>query len=607
LPARDRRSHVNTTDTIFLVCGEPGPAERHLAKLVQFWGGVAKLVRLPEGSCPPSFAEVIPAGGRVMLSASVLFGWKDLQGITRALKGWSGHLLIYGFEGEAETGRRLSELTSGTLVGVELASTEARGIRVADGAREICGQLAGLEFEVPGLSWGLTFKTGPGREGMPLLWLGSQPFLVRFTLGDCSCLLLAGDGIADLDATVSADDSLLQYFPNLVPVLMFLRWSGGEIFWHADAPKACFIIDDPLLKKKYGYLDYRALLEAMERHNFCTSIAFIPWNYGRSDQDLVDLFVRFPQRYSLCTHGCDHTRGEFGVTELAVLRQKCLQALERMRSLRERSGLGFDDVMVFPQGIFSSVAMKALSSGGYLAAVNTTPHPVNSEETLTLADLLGLAVTRFSNFPLFVRRQPTNLAALALDLFLGRPALLVAHHQYFRRGYEELAEAVAQLNLLDKRLQWTNLATICSQACWKRTVGEETQVLFVTDRFHLQNETETARRYRLIRRGLLEGQPVSFRVNGQSVEMVRREREDQASTVVSVAAGAQVEVEVNRGTPEPSPLPVGESPLYRAKVFLRRRLSEWRDNYLDKSFVSDSARRFAARIARRPTKPLNPC
>ena len=37
---------------------------------------------------------------------------------------------------------------------------------------------------------------------------------------------------------------------------------------------ACLIIDDPLLRPKYGCLDYTKLLQEMKEHNFFTEIAF---------------------------------------------------------------------------------------------------------------------------------------------------------------------------------------------------------------------------------------------------------------------------------------------------------------------------------------------
>src|SRR5262252_284044 len=98
-----------------------------------------------------------------------------------------------------------------------------------------------------------------------------------------------------------------------------------------------------------------------------------------------------------------------------------------MKAHSEINGVPFDDVMVFPQGLFSTGAMAALKAAGYLAAVNSDLCPSNGSGTLTLRDVLEVAVTRFSGFPLFGRRYPRELAEFALDLFVGKPALAVEH------------------------------------------------------------------------------------------------------------------------------------------------------------------------------------
>ena len=54
---------------------------------------------------------------------------------------------------------------------------------------------------------------------------------------------------------------------------------------------ACLIIDDPVLRPKYGCLDYKRLLKEMKIHNFFTEIAFIPYNYRKSDAETVRLFA----------------------------------------------------------------------------------------------------------------------------------------------------------------------------------------------------------------------------------------------------------------------------------------------------------------------------
>jgi len=62
-------------------------------------------------------------------------------------------------------------------------------------------------------------------------------------------------------------------------------------------------VDDAWLREPYGYLQYSDLLQEMRRHNFHTTIAFIPWNYDRSEPDVISLFRANSDRLSICIHG----------------------------------------------------------------------------------------------------------------------------------------------------------------------------------------------------------------------------------------------------------------------------------------------------------------
>jgi hypothetical protein len=392
----------------------------------------------------------------------------------------------------------------------------------------------------------------------------------------------------DLDSAVARDSGVLDLFCGVTPVFMFLQASSPDGFWHNQAPRACFIIDDPPLKQRYGFLEYRKLLDLMESAQFCTSVAFIPWNFRRSDPETANLFTSHPRQYSLAVHGCDHTSGEFGITDHDRLCGKSQLALDRMRHHAGLSGVAFDEVMVFPQGIFSTAAIEALKLCGYLAAVNSTPYPVDSPNGLTVRDVLDVTVSRFSNFPLFMRRNPEKIAELAFDLFLGKPALLVEHHGCFQNGYDALGSAIEKLNSLDPRLEWSNLASICSQASLVKTAENgDIHVRCFTDRFFLRNTEEHPRKYLLFRQAG-QGTPQVLVDGKQAVHALK------AGTLqieILLAPGQAAEIEVRKQGSDAGFVPQKEGALYRTKVLIRRNLSEFRDNYLDKSkFLSKSAR-----------------
>ena len=210
---------------------------------------------------------------------------------------------------------------------------------------------------------------------------------------------------------------------------------------HRRVYHASIIIDDPLLRENYGFLNYRKLLSLMDRHNFSTTIAFIPWNYNRTDEGIAALFRERPDRFSLCVHGCDHTRSEFGATDATYLENKVKLATARMVEHEKRTGIPFDRIMVFPQGVFSNEAMEALRKNRYLAAVNTEATPVNGPIT--------------SDLPFFLRHRPEDAVSSLSD-----PIFIVLHHDYFQNGYGKLADLVDQLNGGPIDVEWDGAGNI---------------------------------------------------------------------------------------------------------------------------------------------------
>jgi hypothetical protein len=204
---------------------------------------------------------------------------------------------------------------------------------------------------------------------------------------------------------------------------------------------ACIIIDDPLLRENYGFLNYRKLLSLMDKHNFFTTIAFIPFNYNRTDNKVAALFQERADRFSLCVHGCDHTRGEFAYKDFHYLDHKVQLATARMIEHEQRTGIPFDRVMVFPQGKFSNAAMKALKKNNYLGAVNTEATPVD-----------GPIV---SDFPFFLRFKPEHVMDCVCE-----PAFIVLHHEYFKNGYDRLTDFVDALNSKQKTIKWDSAGNI---------------------------------------------------------------------------------------------------------------------------------------------------
>lgn len=570
-------------DVIILCWNAPTESDHRAQKIAQFLGATVRFASLTtevlNGSA--SSREIVPPCACLIMQAETLAKMSDevTSGDPRRLLEQAEHTFIYGFQAQARHDATLQALSSGKLLGTCLSSDEDVQVRVAAEYPNWCFQFSGLSVGPADTARESAFTENRAQGAQALVRIGKRPCFVRLEEGASQYFLVAGGELADLDEKVARDSSILKWFRGLVPLMMFLRGALGTRVWHNDKSRACFIVDDPLLKSRHGFLEYQRLIESMQRNRFSTCIAFIPWNYRRSSREIAELFLSNPHAASLCIHGCDHTGAEFESTDSKLLQGKAKLALERMQVHKRLSGVSFDQVMVFPRGLFSGEALSALQAAGYLAAVNTELGPSTMPEALSLRDLLDVAVTRFGNFPVFGRRYPNDLAEFAFDLFLGKPVLAVEHHSYFRDGYRSLEEFVAGLHALAPRIEWTSLETICSRACQLRALENgDLQVRFYTNQFQLENDTGRNQNYDLFR--LLppdEGLP-SVTVEGRQQKC---EREANSLKIrISLTPGQAADVRVVAPQADRVESVVSETLAHNVSVGLRRLLCELRDNYI---------------------------
>jgi hypothetical protein len=280
----------------------------------------------------------------------------------------------------------------------------------------------------------------------------------------------------------------------------------------------------------------------------------------------------------LCVHGCDHTENEFGSGSPTALRAKARMAVVRMEELRVREALAYEPVMVFPQGGFCKGALEALAAEGFLAALNTSVFAADYQPgDIVVGDLLDPAISRYGRCPLFSRRYPVSIFSVAFDLFVGKPALLVEHHGFFRNGCRPMTDFVRRLKVQSPDLIWSSPGEIFTEAALHQKISDhETRVRFYADGFLLQNVSDCRTTYRLQRTGQFTG--VSHILcDGQALEAAVSASE--LTSEVTLNPGEVVRIEVP-GARVPGSAAVRWSPAYRAKVAARRYLSEFRDNYV---------------------------
>src|SRR5207247_1207018 len=309
---------------------------------------------------------------RQCLSRSSLLDMLQSMEVESATK-----LFVYGFDPQDGDSELVRALSNGAFDAVRPLDGRADQYCVSGKYRPFCQEFSGLSFGPVAQENDLVFDVALKQERLAdYIRIGDRPFLAGIQSGAVQVTLAGTREILDIDAPVAPGVCPLEWFARLVPALMFLRYAFGDRCWQPGKKLACFIVDDPLLHDRHGFLEFDTLLAAMKQGGFTTNLAFIPWNYRRSHPRVAELFRKHPQRLSLSIHGCDHTKGEFGDTAAAPLLSKAGTSRARMAKHREATGVPCDNVMVFPHGVFSTAALRATKQAGFLAAVNRTPFPV---------------------------------------------------------------------------------------------------------------------------------------------------------------------------------------------------------------------------------------
>jgi hypothetical protein len=124
-----------------------------------------------------------------------------------------------------------------------------------------------------------------------------------------------------------------------MPHAMVLRHIFREKCWHPCKPHAAIIIDDPLRRRDYGYLNFETLLRPTEDRKFHSTVAFIPHNDRRNSARIIPMLCENPHRFSTCFLGNDHTQAESAFIDRALLSSMLGSAEERMKTHDQATGL----------------------------------------------------------------------------------------------------------------------------------------------------------------------------------------------------------------------------------------------------------------------------
>lgn len=589
LESRDRWSAGDAavcSPTALLLFGKSLSSEYDkLGELLDFFGIPCKAVSIDEIA-----AEGLPAGKH-----SILAGAPDVARALRAdtdpdggLPHWilqASSVYIFGFEDTDSCRTLLRFLTADTQASIRRASGPYEFMSITSELPEVCGPMSGMRVPVDS-ELELLFGVTPRNDGVQSIvdTSGGQVFIRAVCQGVAFYLNVSSQTI-DINEPSERQFDVRKAFCSAVPITMYLKWAFRGVCWSSPETNACLIIDDPPLKPRYGFLNFSQLSKLMDEQNFTTAIAFIPWNWRRTDGHTVELLRSRPHRFSLAVHGCDHTANEFATRSSAQLDSKVKLARQRMQSLAQRTSLSYDRVMVFPQGVFSPETGRALKLSGFVGAVNTEVAPYESEGNETkIRDVWDVAIMKYGALPIFTRRYLTaGIENFAFDAILGKPCLITAHHDVFKSQGRDLADFIARLNSLPWNLRWRPLGGALERSfCFRSQPHEIIVIRIFSSTLAMENPTAKLKEIVAMKKESDPGRVEAVTWNDRAIDFNCVDGHLRLNIQCLPEETGRIRIRyLESQTPSAG---WGEDAIgYKLKTCLRRYLSEFRDNYVSQS------------------------
>ena len=580
-----------------------GPVSENLRRLRRLAEHLGIPVEMTDVNTDQSLAAAIreaieqSSQGLILDLQSLTGRQGELAEVTEILSVRSLTVLLF-VSASGDSANQLLQTFSGGRVERVVCKDSAASIEFPISGRALNGELSSHTYAREAKE-ALTLTLTEGEGVCSLMELTGIPAFVFFALEAARIFVWSTPEVFDIDRPLTVETEFELACDEYIPAIIFLRAAFGDRCWHNPAAGAGIVIDDPLLKKKYGFIDFAKLLKSARLHAYHVTLAFIPWNQWRSRVQEVKLFLDYSDCFSICVHGCDHTRNEYGLADYDGLLRKNFVAKERMARHSRRTGLESEPFIVCPQEKYSLEAMQAFSdSRVFLGLACTACMPRNqASPKVSGADLLLPAQDCLFGFAVFKRHYWRDMSVFAMALFLGKPAILVEHHDFFRHGPAGVEEFVRRLAELRPDLEWRSLGETMARTHVRRLVSPGRYAIrFFTDRFILEHEIEGPTEYFLSRRVPRAAVVERVLVRNEATPFTQDKDFVRFKTHADKPEKMIVQVEV-------APVkPSGRYPdgiKYQTSVILRRGLSELRDNVVSRNRFALKAGRFMVKSLER--------
>ncbi|MBN1283775.1 MAG: hypothetical protein JXB47_00090 [Anaerolineae bacterium] len=494
-----------------------------------------------------------------------------IEALKTAVKTGGLYVLVSDFEDAEEVMDSLVALTDGVVSGLTERSDSFRDWSVSPDVPEITREFTGqyITTVTEEEQYDFALLLGKPAEVTPLLTSTDSngktyTMFVKMDMGAGAIFIDTAEG-RYFEASPFRDfyyDWDGNAFGQVFPLMATMRYAAGNEAWHRDHDYANLTVDDPSLTEPFYGLSYPALLNEMNKHNFHTTIGFIPAEWSKSEPDVVDLFLQNPDRYSLAQHGNNHDGYEFylyGEAEdedemeyearpFADQEADIIEGLARMAEHRTLTGISDDPVMIFPLGISPERTLALLKKYNYLATVNGSDVPLDAPEPTDWTYGMYPAALDYGNFPVVLRQAPGIEQPLYIfDLFVDKPTLMYTHTyegDLFEKSVDGFNVYADQINDLWGEVEWQSLGYIMGRLYLEKDNDDgSTDVMMFTNHLIVTNESSGEKLYHIAKPENLNVPIATLTVNG--AEFPYQVEDGYLTVSVSCPANASIEVYID--------------------------------------------------------------
>ena len=248
--------------TAVLVCEEVQTQESRLLEVLKFFGVNWQRVG-PDALRNPS-ADLLANGEySVFCSMSLLGAAIDASTETGlpSLLGAARSVYLFGGGDSQAFGHLLRWLTGSSSAEFRCSTERSELLCSISGASDVCGPMRNLQVRATAtpVSWTMQV-TSPGREFTSLIAADAGSLFAKVTIQGVPLFLDPNPDFIDISGPVqNGFFDVRDHFCAAVPIVMYLQSEFGHGLGYLNENGACLIVDDPVLRPQYGFVNFQQL------------------------------------------------------------------------------------------------------------------------------------------------------------------------------------------------------------------------------------------------------------------------------------------------------------------------------------------------------------